>query len=82
VMPASERSSTFQRRRLPSATLREGRRPSSAKQCRRTAGGDHLKGHHFPNMRTISIETPTQPRSRWDAIASNTDSRFLVGFHG
>jgi predicted esterase len=34
-------------------------------------------------MRTISIETPTHGRALVkDATASNTESRFLVGFHG
>ncbi len=34
-------------------------------------------------MRTISFETPTHGRALIrDATAANSDSRFLVGFHG
>jgi predicted esterase len=39
--------------------------------------------HHFPNMRTISIETSTHGRVLIkDAGVSPTNVRFLVGFHG
>jgi len=42
-----------------------------------------LENHHYSNMRTISFETPTHGRALIkDATASNSDSRFLVGFHG